>query len=77
MVGEKIIDLLGENAEDLLQYSSRTVSKDLLQAPGPDFIDRVFVQTNRSIPVLRSLATLFNHGRLSGSGYLSILPIDQ
>ncbi|GEO07293.1 fructose-bisphosphate aldolase [Adhaeribacter aerolatus] len=71
------MDILGTDAEDLLQYTSSTVTKDLLQVPGPDFIDRVFLQTNRSIPVLRSLATLFNHGRLAGTGYLSILPIDQ
>jgi class I fructose-bisphosphate aldolase len=77
MANRKIIEILGEQAEYLLQYASTTVSNELLQAPGPDFIDRVFMQTNRSIPVLRSLATLFNHGRLAGSGYLSILPIDQ
>ncbi|KAA5542051.1 class I fructose-bisphosphate aldolase [Adhaeribacter rhizoryzae] len=77
MPQQKIMDILGTDAEDLLQYTSSTVTKDLLQVPGPDFIDRVFLQTNRSIPVLRSLATLFNHGRLAGTGYLSILPIDQ
>ncbi|MDO1449217.1 class I fructose-bisphosphate aldolase [Rhodocytophaga aerolata] len=77
MADQTIIDLLGESAEDLLQYRSTTVSKELLHVPGPDFIDRVFVQTNRSIPVLRSLATLFNYGRLAGTGYVSILPIDQ
>jgi class I fructose-bisphosphate aldolase len=77
MADQTIMDLLGESAEDLLQYRSTTVSKELLHVPGPDFIDRVFVQTNRSIPVLRSLATLFNHGRLAGTGYVSILPIDQ
>jgi fructose-bisphosphate aldolase, class I len=77
MSDHKISDLLGAEADELLTYSSGTIAKDLLQAPGPDFIDRVFLQTNRSIPVLRSLATLFNHGRLAGTGYLSILPIDQ
>ncbi|PIQ20740.1 MAG: fructose-bisphosphate aldolase [Cytophagales bacterium CG18_big_fil_WC_8_21_14_2_50_42_9] len=77
MPQQKILDILGADAEDLLQYTSSTVAKDLLHEPGPDFIDRVFLQTNRSIPVLRSLATLFNHGRLAGTGYLSILPIDQ
>lgn len=77
MADQKIIDILGDSAEDLLQYRSTTVSKELLQVPGPDFIDRVFMQTNRSIPVLRSLSILFNHGRLAHSGYLSILPIDQ
>lgn len=77
MSNHKIIDLLGAEAEDLLHYFSPTVAAELLHAPGPDFIDRVFLQTNRSIPVLRSLSTLFNHGRLAGTGYLSILPIDQ
>lgn len=77
MANQNIINVLGESGKDLLQYSSPVVSKELLQLPGPDFIERVFMQSNRSIPVLRSLATLFNHGRLSGSGYLSILPIDQ
>jgi len=77
MPQQKILDILGADAEDLLQYTSPTVAKELLHEPGPDFIDRVFLQTNRSIPVLRSLATLFNHGRLAGTGYLSILPIDQ
>ncbi|MBD0328072.1 MAG: class I fructose-bisphosphate aldolase [Pyrinomonadaceae bacterium] len=77
MADQRIIDLLGANAESLLQYQSTTISKELLQVPGPDFIDRVFLQTNRSIPVIKSLATLFNNGRLAGSGYLSILPIDQ
>ena len=77
MPQQKILEVIGADADDLLQYTSTTVSKELLQVPGPDFIDRVFLQTNRSIPVLRSLATLFNHGRLAGTGYLSILPIDQ
>jgi fructose-bisphosphate aldolase, class I len=77
MAQQRITDLLGAEAEDLLHYTSPTIGKELLQAPGPDFIDRVFLQTNRSIPVLRSLSTLFHHGRLAGSGYLSILPIDQ
>ncbi|MGV3502526.1 MAG: class I fructose-bisphosphate aldolase [Adhaeribacter sp.] len=77
MSNPTIADLLGAEAEDLLRFDSPKVSRDLLQAPGPDFLDRVFLQTNRSIPVLRSLATLFNHGRLAGTGYLSILPIDQ
>jgi class I fructose-bisphosphate aldolase len=77
MAQEKILNLLGAGADDLLHYTSPTVAKELLQAPGPDFIDRVFLQTNRPIPVLRNLAALFNHGRLAGTGYLSILPVDQ
>lgn len=77
MPQQNIIDILKDEAEDLLSFSSATVSKDLLHVPGPDFLERVFLQSNRSIPVIRSLATLFNHGRLAGTGYLSILPIDQ
>ncbi|MGV3639616.1 MAG: class I fructose-bisphosphate aldolase [Adhaeribacter sp.] len=77
MSNQTITALLGAQADDLLHYSSEKISRDLLQVPGPDFIDRVFLQTNRSIPVLRNLAALFNHGRLAGTGYISILPIDQ
>jgi fructose-bisphosphate aldolase, class I len=74
---ENIVSLLGSEAENLLQYESKTISKELIHAPGPDFVDRVFVQSNRSPQVMRSLQQLFNHGRLAGTGYLSILPVDQ
>ncbi|MBX0334170.1 class I fructose-bisphosphate aldolase [Pontibacter sp. HSC-14F20] len=74
---DNIVSLLGSEAENLLQYESKTISKDLIQAPGPDFVDRVFSQSNRNPQVLRSLQQLFNHGRLAGTGYLSILPVDQ
>ncbi len=77
MAYHDIQTLLGAEAENLLSYSSTTVAKDQLHAPSPDFIDRIFVQSNRSPQVLRSLAALYSHGRLSGTGYLSILPIDQ
>jgi fructose-bisphosphate aldolase, class I len=77
MANQNILELLGSDTDNLLQYTSKTVPKEQLQLPGPDFIERVFMQSNRSIPVLRSLSTLFNHGRLAGTGYLSILPIDQ
>ncbi|HEY1007201.1 MAG TPA: class I fructose-bisphosphate aldolase [Sphingobacteriaceae bacterium] len=77
MAYRDIQTLLGAEAESLLSYSSKTVSRDQLHAPSPDFIDRVFVQSNRSPQVLRSLAALYSHGRLAGTGYLSILPIDQ
>ena len=69
--------LLGDEAEDLLAYQSKTISKDELVLPGPDFIDRVLMETDRSVPVLRNLGTMFGHGRLGGTGYLSILPVDQ
>jgi len=68
---------LGAEARSLLEHKCETVSSDALTLPGPDFVSRVFVDSDRPIPVLRSLQTLFNHGRLGGSGYLSILPVDQ
>ncbi len=69
--------LLGSEANDLLTYVSNTVPKTQLHLPGPDFVDRVFAQSDRPVPVLRSLQQLFDHGRLGGTGYLSILPVDQ
>ncbi len=68
---------LGSDAETLLNFSNPKISKEQLHLPSPDFIDRTFVQTSRSPQVLRSLAALHNHGRLGGTGYLSILPVDQ
>jgi len=72
-----ITDLLGKEAEGLLTYKCRGIDKSSLQLPGPDFIDRVTALSDRPTPVLRSLQSIFNHGRLGGSGYLSILPVDQ
>ena len=69
----KIQELLGDDAETLLGYSSPKISKDNLYLPGGDFIDRVWIDSDRNPIVLRSLQTLFNNGRLSGTGYLSIL----
>ncbi len=74
---DKIEALLGDEAQDLLTHVSKTVPKEQLHLPGPDFVDRVFAKSDRPIPVLRNLQQLFNHGRLGGSGYLSILPVDQ
>src|SRR5882724_7755958 len=72
-----IEQILGNEAESLLTYQCRTVPKEMLHLPGPDFIDRVMVATDRRPQVLRNLSAVFNHGRLSGTGYLSILPVDQ
>lgn len=72
-----IIDHLGSDADYLLNHSCKTISKDALLLPSPNFIDSVFSQTNRNAQVLRSLAALYGHGRLANTGYLSILPIDQ
>lgn len=74
---ETIRNYLGDEADHLLNYQSDRISKEDLYLPGPDFIDRVFKDSDRNEQVLRNLASLFNHGRLSGTGYLSILPVDQ
>ncbi|HEY8223647.1 MAG TPA: class I fructose-bisphosphate aldolase [Pyrinomonadaceae bacterium] len=74
---ERIEELLGANARTLLDHKSQAIDKDQLSLPGPDFIDRVWSISDRSPAVLRSLQSLFDHGRLAGTGYLSILPVDQ
>lgn len=68
---------LGSEAKNLLSHQCKTIPKEWLHLPGPDFIDRVFAQTDRRIGVLRSLAAIYNHGRLGNTGYMSILPVDQ
>ncbi|MDD3580209.1 MAG: class I fructose-bisphosphate aldolase [Desulfobacca sp.] len=73
----KIQSLLGPEDEYLLNHTCRGIPKATLHLPGPDFIDRVVEQSDRPVGVLRSLASLFNHGRLAGTGYVSILPVDQ
>ncbi|MFQ6115241.1 MAG: class I fructose-bisphosphate aldolase [bacterium] len=74
---DKIVDILGEEAQHLLEHKCTTISKDLLNLPGPDFVDRIFGGSDRANSVLRNLQSLFDHGRLAGTGYLSILPVDQ
>ena len=73
----KLEEILGDEAQELLEHRCQTVSKERLHLPGPDFIDRVWSASDRNVRVLRSLQTLFEHGRLGGTGYLSILPVDQ
>ena len=73
----KITELLGAGADHLLNHTCKTITKDLIHLPGPDFTDRIFLNSNRSNQVIRSINQLYNHGRLSGSGYMSILPVDQ
>lgn len=73
---EKIREQLGDRA-DLLDYQCRGISKEMLHLPGPDFLDRVVSASDRSPVVMRNLASLFGHGRLAGTGYLSMLPVDQ
>ena len=69
--------LLGDEAHSLLTHTCKGVPADELVLPGPDFIERVVLGTDRRVPVVRNLATLYNTGRLAGTGYLSILPVDQ
>jgi class I fructose-bisphosphate aldolase len=69
--------LLGKESKNLLEHTCKTVAKEQLHLPGPDFIDRVLTITDRPIQVLRNMRGVFNHGRLAASGYLSILPVDQ
>jgi len=76
MIG-KITKILGNEAKDLLDHKCGTVPKDQLHLPGPDFVDRVWGISDRKSPMLRNLQLLFDHGRLAGTGYLSILPVDQ
>lgn len=76
-MANNIIELLGNEAESLLNYQSKTIPKDQLHLPGPDFVDRVMSHTDRSPRVLRNMNAIFRNGRLAGTGYLSILPVDQ
>jgi class I fructose-bisphosphate aldolase len=73
----RIESILADDAEPLLGHTCNTISSDRLSLPGPDFVDRVVSQSDRPTPVLRSLQTMFDNGRLAGTGYLSILPVDQ
>jgi len=74
---DNIAKILGSEADYLLGFDSPRVSRENLHLPGPDWIDRIFLPSDRPTPVLKSLGALFNHGRLAGTGYLSILPVDQ
>jgi len=74
---DRITAWLGDEAESLLGHVCTTIPKEQLHLPGPDYLDTVFVKTDRPLPVVRAMAELFGHGRLGGTGYLSILPVDQ
>jgi len=76
-MARNIADLLGKDADHLLKHKSKTISKDQLHIPNPDFVDKIFAQTSRNTQVLRSLQSLFGAGRLANTGFVSILPIDQ
>ncbi len=72
-----IAQLLGDDASSLLEHQTQTITKGQIQVPGADFIDRVWAHSDRNIPVLRNLQSLYGNGRLANTGYLSILPVDQ
>ncbi len=74
---DRIVELLGDDADELLNYKSKAIDASLLHLPGPDFVDRVWAGSDRSSRVLRNLQWLFENGRLAGTGYVSILPVDQ
>jgi len=73
----KIVALLGDKASYLLDHQCKTIDKANLHQPGSDFVDRIVAQSNRTPQVMRNMQALFSHGRLNGTGYLSILPVDQ
>ena len=72
-----IQSLLGDKAESLLGFSAPKIPKERLHLPGPNFVDEVLMQSDRNNRVLGNLSWMYNHGRLAGTGYLSILPVDQ
>ena len=72
-----IADLLGSDAPALLDHTCTGFDRDSIHAPGADYVDRVFAQMDRPVPVLRSMQSILNHGRLAGTGHVSILPVDQ
>jgi class I fructose-bisphosphate aldolase len=74
---DSIVSMLGDKADDLLNHKCNTVPKDMLHLPGPDFVDRIFAPTDRNQRVLNNLQWIYNTGRLAGTGYVSILPVDQ
>jgi len=74
---EGIKGYLGEETEYLLNHKCEKITKDSLHIPGPDFVDRIFIDSDRPTQVLRNLKAIFNHGRLAETGYVSILPVDQ
>jgi len=74
---KQIEEYLGSGARELLDYKANGIPRETLHLPGPDWVDRVHVPSDRPIPVLRSLETLLGHGRLAGTGFVSILPVDQ
>jgi len=77
MAYNKIVELLGDKADYLLNHKCQTVDKSQLHLPGPDFVDRVVYHSNRSPQVMATMQNILNHGRLANTGYMSVLPVDQ
>src|SRR6187397_3146688 len=75
--GSKIEEILGDEAASLLQYQCKTIPKEMLHLPGPDYVERIYSISDRPTRVLTSLQSMLDHGRLGGTGYVSILPVDQ
>src|SRR5215470_16141689 len=73
----RIEEILGEQADDLLTHECRTIPRERLHLPGPDFVERILIDSDRRPRVLRALETMLGTGRLAGTGYMSILPVDQ
>ena len=74
---DKTLQLLGDEGKMLMEHKCTTIPKSMLHQPGTDFIDRIFINSDRSNRVIGNLQWMCNTGRLAGSGYLSILPVDQ
>lgn len=74
---DKIVSLLGDESKSLLEYVCKGFPKEQLHLPSAQYVDDIYIQSDRPTPVLRNLQAMFNHGRLAGTGYLSILPVDQ
>lgn len=77
MMKKELVDLLGDQATSLLEHTCTTVPKEMLHLPGPDFVDRIMAVSDRNNRVLANIERIFQHGRLAGTGYMSILPVDQ
>jgi class I fructose-bisphosphate aldolase len=74
---DSVTELLGDDADTLLRHHCETIPAEHLHLPGPDFIERVVLDTDRSVATIRNLRSMFDHGRLAGTGHVSILPVDQ
>ena len=72
-----VVEILGGEADELLTHQCKCIPKESIHVPGPDYIERTLMSSDRKVTVLRNMQSLFNHGRLAGTGYLSLLPVDQ